>query len=81
MGSGRGILGTQSFLMLLAVPPESQTGKTFRLSGRGMPRLRQASEHGDFYAHLVVRVPTELTDPERQLFAELAALRGRQAAS
>ena len=66
--------------MKLALPPESQTGKTFRLSGRGMPKLRAASEHGDFYAHLVVRVPTELTDHERQLFAELAALRGRPAA-
>ena len=67
--------------MKLAVPPESQTGKTFRLSGRGMPKLRPPSEHGDFYAHLVVRMPTELTEPERQLFAELAALRGRPAAA
>ena len=38
-------------------------------------------ERGDFYAHLGVRVPTELTERERQLFAELAALRGRPAAS
>jgi curved DNA-binding protein len=65
--------------MKLTVPPESQTGKTFRLSERGMPKLRHAAEHGDFYAHLVVRVPTELSERERQLFAELAALRGRQA--
>ena len=63
----------------MAVPPESQTGKAFRLSGRGMPKIRQPSEHGDFYAHLVVRVPTELTERERQLFAELAALRNRPA--
>jgi len=63
----------------LTVPPESQTGKAFRLSGRGMPRLRHANEHGDFYAHLVVRVPTELSERERQLFAELAALRPRPA--
>ncbi len=61
----------------LTVPPETQTGKAFRLSGRGMPKLRNAGERGDFFAHLVVRVPTELTERERQLFAELAALRGR----
>ena len=65
----------------LTVPPEAQTSKAFRLSGRGMPKLRHASEHGDFYAHLVVRVPTDLSERERQLFAELAALRGRQAPS
>lgn len=63
----------------LTVPPEAQIGKAFRLTGRGMPKLRHASEHGDFYAHLVVHVPTELTERERQLFAELAALRGRPA--
>jgi curved DNA-binding protein len=68
---------TLSGELLLSVPPESQSGKTFRLSGRGMPRLRQPQEHGDFYAHLIVRVPTDLTERERQLFAELAALRGR----
>ena len=64
--------------MKLTVPPESQAGKAFRLSGRGMPKLRQSTEHGDFYAHLVVRVPTELSERERELFAELAALRGRK---
>jgi curved DNA-binding protein len=62
----------------LSVPAESQSGRAFRLSGRGMPKLRNAAEHGDFYAHLVVRVPTELNERERQLFAELAALRGKQ---
>jgi len=63
----------------LTVPPEAQTSKAFRLSGRGMPKLRPANERGDFYAHLVVRVPTDLSEQERKLFAELAALRGRPA--
>ncbi|MCC6191842.1 MAG: DnaJ domain-containing protein [Anaerolineales bacterium] len=62
----------------LTVTPEAQSGKTFRLSGRGMPKLRQASEHGDLYAHLQVRLPTHLSEREKQLFAELAALRGRR---
>jgi curved DNA-binding protein len=59
----------------LTVPPEAQGGKTFRLSGRGMPKLRQANEHGDLYAHLQVRLPENLTAREKQLFGELAALR------
>jgi curved DNA-binding protein len=61
----------------LTIPPEAQSGKTFRLSGRGMPRLRQASEHGDLFAHVQVRLPERLTEREKQLFTELAALRGR----
>ncbi len=63
--------------MMLNVPAGSSTGKTFRLSGRGMPKLRTPSERGDFYARLAVQVPAELTERERELFNELKALRGR----
>ena len=63
--------------VMLNVPPESPSGKTFRLSGRGLPKLRAPQEHGDFYAHLVVQVPSELSERERELFAELKALRDR----
>ena len=61
--------------VVLSIPPETQSGKTFRLSGKGMPRLRQPDEYGDLYAHTVIRIPTHLTDEERKLIAELAALR------
>jgi curved DNA-binding protein len=61
----------------LTVPAEAQSGKTFRLSGRGMPKLRQAAEHGDLYAHLQVRLPANLSEREKQLFAELRALRDK----
>jgi curved DNA-binding protein len=65
--------------VVLTIPPETQTGKTFRLSGKGMPRLRAPNEHGDLYAHALIHIPTGLTDQERKLIAELAALRGRKA--
>jgi curved DNA-binding protein len=64
--------------VVLTIPPETQTGKTFRLSGKGMPRLRAPHEHGDLYARTVIHIPTHLTERERQLIAELAALRGRK---
>lgn len=63
--------------VVLTIPPETQSGKTFRLSGKGMPKLRQPNEHGDLYAHAVIRIPTHLTDEERKLISQLAALRGR----
>jgi curved DNA-binding protein len=61
--------------VVLTVPPETQSGKTFRLSGRGMPKLRQTDEHGDLYVHVVIKIPTHLTPAERKLITELAALR------
>jgi curved DNA-binding protein len=61
--------------VVLNVPPESQSGRTFRLAGRGMPKLRAPETHGDLYAHVVIRIPTNLTDRERQLLAQLRGLR------
>ncbi len=61
--------------VVLSIPPETQSGKTFRLAGRGMPRLREPGTAGDLFARVVVRIPTQLTDRERQLYKELAALR------
>jgi curved DNA-binding protein len=68
---------TLSGEVVLNVPAEAQSGKTFRLTGRGMPKLRQAAERGDLYAHLVVKLPSNLSERERQLLAELAALRAK----
>jgi len=61
--------------VVLTIPPETQAGKTFRLSGRGMPKLRQTGEHGDLYVRVVIKIPTNLTPAERKLITELAALR------
>ena len=64
--------------LVLTIPPETQSGKTFRLSGRGMPKLRQPKEYGDLYARTNIQIPTHLTEAERRLFEELAALRGKK---
>ena len=58
----------------LKIPPGSQNGQTFRLRGKGMPRLRRPAEHGDLYVRLDVRLPTKLTPKQRQLFEELRRL-------
>ena len=61
--------------VLLTIPTGSQSGQAFRLKGRGMPRLRSPQKHGDLYARLKVGIPRDLTEPERQLFQQLAELR------
>ena len=62
----------------LRIPPETQSGKLFRLQGQGMPRLRKSSEHGDLYVKVRLVLPASLTDREKALFQELADLRKRQ---
>ena len=59
----------------LRIPAGTQSGQVFRLRGKGMPRLRQQDAFGDLYAHVLVQVPTDLTEKETALFRQLASLR------
>jgi DnaJ-class molecular chaperone len=61
--------------LALKVPPESQNGQRFRLAGRGIPHLT-GEGRGDLYAELKVQLPRGLSERERELFKELAGLRG-----
>ena len=47
--------------ILLKIPAGTQTGRTFRLTGQGMPRFN-ASGHGDLYVRARVVLPTTLSD-------------------
>lgn len=60
----------------LRIPPETQSGRSFRLKGQGMPQLKQPDERGDLYAKVVVQLPQNLTPDEIALFEELADMRG-----
>jgi curved DNA-binding protein len=51
--------------VLLTIPPGTQPGRTFRLSGQGMPRFK-ASGHGDLYVKSRVILPTRLSDEARE---------------
>jgi curved DNA-binding protein len=55
----------------LKIPAGSQNGQTFRLRGKGMPKLNKSAERGDLYARLEVRLPTKLTPKQRELFEQL----------
>jgi molecular chaperone DnaJ len=58
----------------MKIPPETSSGRTFRLPGYGMPRLRGGGA-GDQYVKVQVTVPQGMTARERELFEELRALR------
>ena len=59
----------------LTIPPETQSGQTFRLAGRGMPKLGHPDQFGDLYVQVQARVPKDLSSQEKHLFRELASLR------
>lgn len=64
----------------LVVPAGTQTGKVFRLRGKGIPRLRtdgSNSGRGDQMVYVQVAVPTTLTAEQRELFEKLATTLGK----
>ncbi len=73
---GEAVVPTFKGKVKLKIPPETQSGRTFRLKGQGMPRLRQPDERGDLYAKVMVKLPENLSDEEIELFEELADMRG-----
>ena len=58
----------------LRIPPETQNGQVFRLSGQGMPRTN-GTGRGDLFTKVKVVLPTGLTERERDLFQELSRQR------
>jgi len=60
--------------VLMKIPPETQNGKTFRLSGLGMPPLKGGLA-GHQYVKVKVVLPQNLTEKEKYFYEELAKLR------
>ncbi|HZZ64666.1 MAG TPA: DnaJ C-terminal domain-containing protein, partial [Candidatus Baltobacteraceae bacterium] len=56
------------------VPAGTQNNRLLRLSGKGMPKVRNGGA-GDQYVRLIGQLPTDLSEKERKLFKELAGLR------
>ncbi len=54
----------------IRIPPETQSGKTFRLRGKGIKGVRSHT-HGDLLCHVVVETPVNLTERQKELLREL----------
>jgi molecular chaperone DnaJ len=52
------------------LPEGTQSGKTFRLRGKGIKGVR-SSYPGDLYCHVAVETPVKLTEHQRKLLKEL----------
>ena len=59
------------------VPEGTQTGKQFRLKGKGMPILR-ARNTGDMYVQIVVETPRNLTKRQREIMEEFERVQSEE---
>ena len=63
----------------LVVPAGTQTGRVFRLRGRGVPHV-EGRGRGDLLVQVVVDTPTDLSPEQEELLRQLAAERGEEVA-
>ena len=63
---------TLSGKALLTIPEGTQSGKTFRLRGKGIRNVRSGNP-GELYCHVVIETPVKLTEKQKALLKELDA--------
>jgi len=59
------------------IPAGTQSGKVFRLKGKGIPVL-QGSGRGDQHVRIAVETPTHLTREQKELLERFASLSGEE---
>jgi molecular chaperone DnaJ len=60
----------------IRVPAETQSGKVFRLRGKGIKGVRSQTP-GDLMCHVVVETPVNLTERQKELLREFEAISQR----
>jgi len=56
----------------LKVKSETQTGSVIKLKGKGFPVYKSKGQFGDLYVTYTVKIPTNLTEKQKELFTELS---------
>ncbi|MES2875568.1 MAG: J domain-containing protein [Bacteroidota bacterium] len=64
-------VNTLSGKVKLKVNPETQNGTKVKLKGKGFPVYKKESHFGDLYISYLVKIPTGLTDKQKELFKQI----------
>lgn len=59
----------------LKVAPETQPGTVVKLKGKGFPVYKKEGEFGNLYITYQIKLPTQLTVEEKELFVKLKKIR------
>ena len=71
---GEVTLDTLSGKIKLKIKAETQNGTKTRVKGKGFPIYKKEGEYGDLYVTCQVIMPANLTEKQKELFAEIARL-------
>jgi curved DNA-binding protein len=69
---GETIIDTMNGKVKLKVNPGTQNGTKIRLKGKGFPVYKKEGQYGDLYVTFSVKIPTNLTEKQKELFIELS---------
>jgi len=59
----------------IKVPAETQPGTKIKLKGKGFPVYKKENQFGDLYVTYNLKIPTNLSQKEKELFEELSKIR------
>ena len=71
---GEIIITTLSGKVKLKVKPGTQNGSKVKLKGKGFPVYKNEGHFGDLYVTYALKIPTNLSDKQKELFTELSKL-------
>jgi len=69
---GEILLNTLDGQVKLKVKPETQNGSKVKLKGKGFPVYKNDGQSGDLLVTWDIKIPTNLTDKQKELFTELS---------
>ena len=72
---GEVTVNTLSGKINLKVKPGTQNGTTVRLKQKGFPVYKKDNQNGDLYVTYDVKLPSEISDKEKELFQQLKDLK------
>lgn len=58
----------------LKVSPETQNGTKVRVKGKGFPVYKKEGDFGDLFVTYTIKLPTNLTEKQKELFLQLSKL-------
>jgi molecular chaperone DnaJ len=70
---------TLSGTVTIKLPAGTESGKVFRVRGKGMPDVHDSGSFGDLYVRVMIDVPKKLSVEQRRLLEEFAKASGEDA--
>lgn len=74
LGGETTVIDFNGTMLKLKVTAGTQNGTKVRLKGKGFPVYKNEGEFGDLYVTYDIKIPTQLSEKEKDLFKELAQL-------